>query len=193
VLLSVWYVAVLRVMQLIDLGFRSADDKEFEIVVLRHELAILRRQIGQSPAATRQMDVVHRDARDPASLASRSGGTALDVSGPSRSAADEPRRSRTDPPAGDRESTWVFTHRRRIVGLGITVSADAITPGKRRPAMGVGETRHPLRRSSTSCAATASRSARNRARGMAGCSDCHVSFRCGFLILFSRMPVRIRA
>jgi putative transposase len=51
VLLSVWYVAVLRVMQLIDLGFRSADDKEFEIVVLRHELAILRRQIGQ-PAFT---------------------------------------------------------------------------------------------------------------------------------------------
>jgi putative transposase len=44
VLLSVCYVAVLRVLQLIFLLFRSAECKELEIVVLRHELTVLRRQ-----------------------------------------------------------------------------------------------------------------------------------------------------
>jgi hypothetical protein len=44
VLLSVCYVAVLRVLQLIFLLSRSAEFKELEIVVLRHELTGLRRQ-----------------------------------------------------------------------------------------------------------------------------------------------------
>ena len=43
--LSVVYVALQRILQLVSLLFRSADSKELEIVVLRHELAILRRQI----------------------------------------------------------------------------------------------------------------------------------------------------
>jgi transposase InsO family protein len=38
-------VALQRILQLVSLLFRSADSKELEIVVLRHELAILRRQI----------------------------------------------------------------------------------------------------------------------------------------------------
>ena len=42
---SVIYVALQRVLQLVSLLFRSADSKELEIVVLRHELAILRRQV----------------------------------------------------------------------------------------------------------------------------------------------------
>src|SRR5262249_55736339 len=45
VVLSVWYVAVERILQLIILLFRSADFKELEIVVMRHELSVLRRQI----------------------------------------------------------------------------------------------------------------------------------------------------
>ena len=43
--LSVLYVAFQRILQLVSLLFRSADSKELEIVVLRHELAILRRQV----------------------------------------------------------------------------------------------------------------------------------------------------
>ena len=42
---SVVYVALQRILQLVSLLFRSADSKELEIVVLRHELAILRRQV----------------------------------------------------------------------------------------------------------------------------------------------------
>jgi putative transposase len=45
VLQSVVSVALQRILQLVSLLFRSADSKELEIVVLRHELAILRRQI----------------------------------------------------------------------------------------------------------------------------------------------------
>ncbi len=49
-------------------------------------------------------------------------------------------------------------------------AADAITQENSDLAMGVEESGHPLRRSSTSCAATASKSARNRARGtLRGC------------------------
>jgi hypothetical protein len=42
--ISVCYVVFLRVLQLLSLRFRSTEFKELEIVVLRHELAVLRRQ-----------------------------------------------------------------------------------------------------------------------------------------------------
>jgi len=45
VLQSVVYVALRRILQLVSLLFRSADSKELEIVVLCHELAVLRRQV----------------------------------------------------------------------------------------------------------------------------------------------------
>jgi putative transposase len=51
VLLSLCYLVLRRVLQLVALRCRSNDYKELEIVVLRHELAILRRQTRR-PALT---------------------------------------------------------------------------------------------------------------------------------------------
>jgi putative transposase len=47
VLASFLYVMFGRVMALVFLCFRSSDFKELEIVVLRHELAVLRRQVSR--------------------------------------------------------------------------------------------------------------------------------------------------
>ena len=49
--LSVCYVVLRRILQLAVLHVRSNDFKDLEIVVLRHELAILRRRIRR-PAMT---------------------------------------------------------------------------------------------------------------------------------------------
>ena len=46
-LASLLYVLFGRVMALVLLRFRSSDFKELEIVVLRHELAVLRRQVAR--------------------------------------------------------------------------------------------------------------------------------------------------
>ena len=46
-LASLLYVLFGRVMALVLLRFRSSDFKELEIVVLRHELAVLRRQVSR--------------------------------------------------------------------------------------------------------------------------------------------------
>src|SRR5437667_198216 len=51
VFLSLCYVVLRWLLQLAVLHFRSNDLKELEIVVLRHELAILRRRSGR-PAMT---------------------------------------------------------------------------------------------------------------------------------------------
>src|SRR5712691_3406383 len=51
VLLSLFYLVLRRVLQLAALRVRSNDFKELEIVVLRHELAILRRRTRR-PALT---------------------------------------------------------------------------------------------------------------------------------------------
>ena len=43
--LSVLYVALQRVLQLLIVRFRSTLSKDLEIVVLRHQIAVLRRQV----------------------------------------------------------------------------------------------------------------------------------------------------
>jgi hypothetical protein len=49
VLLSVCYIALQRVLQFLALAVRSREFKELELVVLRHELAVLRRHVGRPP------------------------------------------------------------------------------------------------------------------------------------------------
>jgi putative transposase len=49
VFLSLGYVALQRVLQLLVLRFRSNDVKDLEIVVLRHELAVFQRRIRRPP------------------------------------------------------------------------------------------------------------------------------------------------
>ncbi|MGO8862612.1 MAG: integrase [Acidimicrobiales bacterium] len=46
-MVSFLYVAFVRVVQLIRLSCRAQDDLAIEIVILRHEVAVLRRQVGR--------------------------------------------------------------------------------------------------------------------------------------------------
>jgi hypothetical protein len=100
---SLCYVVLRRALQLAALRFRSDDFKELEIVVLRHELAVLRRQAGrpqlrpadpalprrcQPSVAAGEVAIVSRHADDPASLAPPARDQALDISRSMRSAAN---------------------------------------------------------------------------------------------------------
>jgi hypothetical protein len=104
VFVSLCYMVIRRVLQLLALRFRSNAYKELEIVVLRHEVAILRRRTRR-PAITavvrlflaivnrllpraRRRPLSSRQRR--ASMASALGGEALDVPVSHWSPADAP-------------------------------------------------------------------------------------------------------
>jgi hypothetical protein len=91
------YLALCRLVQLVVLLCRSERSKELEILVLRHELAILRRQPRRVPfrpvgsgdagraragAATERVDESVGASGDAVALAPPAGKAALDVSAP---------------------------------------------------------------------------------------------------------------
>jgi hypothetical protein len=91
---SLGYLALRCLLQLALLRTRSEDFKELEIVVLRHELSVLRRQTsrpqlwpgrpapargGQPAAAPLALGLIPGDPRDVASMASAVGRSPLDL------------------------------------------------------------------------------------------------------------------
>ena len=103
-LLSLCYLLLRRVLPLTLWRWRSTDVKELEIAVLRHELAILRRQ-AKRPAMTARpavfggvqpvpaapgVAILHRDPRNAAAMASAVGSETGDLFTPSGAPADAP-------------------------------------------------------------------------------------------------------
>ena len=105
-LVSSLYLLACRLLELIVLFARTDRAKELEILVLRHELSVLRRQVGQprfeahdrlllaalSRVLPEQLEVVLGPARDATAVASLACHSPLDLSAPwSGTAADQPR------------------------------------------------------------------------------------------------------
>jgi hypothetical protein len=57
--LSFLYLAFVRILQLVPLGRRGSDELAVEVVMLRHEVAVLRRQVAR-PCGCRKPHPVHR-------------------------------------------------------------------------------------------------------------------------------------
>ena len=141
-LLSVVYVALKGILQLVSLLFRSADSKELEIIVLRHELAILRRQVHRLTfrpadrwflaAASRLLprvkwSRVSGHASDAPGLASLHGGEAVNLCATARAYPNRQKASSAHRSLGTRQSAVGLS---ALVGelkrLGIVVSATTV-------------------------------------------------------------------
>jgi hypothetical protein len=133
VLISLVYVLLRRVLQLVILLGRSRDFKELEIVVLRHELGILRRRTTRPPMTSRRptapgrrepliaadgVAFVRGHASDAAPLASADRGLAMDIRGPQRTATDSTRPARADCASRPRQSAMGVTIKNRCGGSG---------------------------------------------------------------------------
>jgi hypothetical protein len=128
VLLSICYVALQRVLQLVGLCFRSRKFKELEIVVLRHELTVLRRRIHRLPLTIADRVLLAAASQclpraiwtsfivtpdDAASVAPAIGRTTVDVRSPCRPTPDHACRSGPDSAGGAGESAMGISARRR--------------------------------------------------------------------------------
>jgi hypothetical protein len=96
VLVSLFYALLRWLLEFVVLRARSEALKALEIVVLRHDLAVLRRntrrpllsQRRQPTPAARPLAVVHRHAGDSPAMASAPGRQAMDGGAPRGSSAD---------------------------------------------------------------------------------------------------------
>ena len=151
-LFSFCYLALRQVLQLLVLRIRSNDFKDLEILVLRHELAILRRRDasarhqthrpalldrGQPTAPAQPLARVLRHAGDVASMASPVDREALDVRRSARPPADSARYSALALRLARENPRWGY---QRIVGelkgLGVVVSATTVRNWLREAGLG---------------------------------------------------------
>jgi hypothetical protein len=129
VVLSVLYLALQRVLQLVFLLFRSTQSEDLEIILLRHELAVLRRQVRRPvfraadrpflSAASRLLPRVNCSSfvispGDAPPLAPGPRGEALDLYSTAGSTTDRPGGSSLDRAVRARESgVGLSAHRGR--------------------------------------------------------------------------------
>jgi putative transposase len=144
VVFSLLYWVLRRLLELLVLRTRSERAKEIEILVLRHQLRVMERQVGRprlrvsdrvlarraqpGAAASGVATVDLGDAGDAAALASGAGSATVDVSiPPSRSSGDIKRSARAGGAARAGEpELGLPAHPGELVGLGISLAASTV-------------------------------------------------------------------